>query len=153
MNATASSEIRAFLETAGVDPKTEVDIRRIGSDDEMVRAIIDVVVRGEKTMTYSLPWLRAHGGQPHPEPGLHVIALDARGQPAILFRLTRVKELKFGQITAADIAEEGVPLRNPEDWRPLHIEVWNEKLADLGLAVVDDMPVTAEYFELLYPSS
>lgn len=129
---------------------TEVDVRRIGTDAEMVRLIIERIAIGEKTMTYSLPWLREQTGQPEPVAGMHIIALDARGAPALLMKLKRVQSLKFGKVSAADVAEEGLPMRDIKAWRPLHIAVWNEKLSPYGLEVSDDMPVTAEYFEVLH---
>ena len=135
---------------AGGRPDASCDVRRIGTDANMVRLIIERIATGEKTMTYSLPWLREHTGQPDPAPGLLVVALDAAGAPALLLELTRIKHLSFGEVTEADIAEEGIPMRDIKAWRPLHTTVWNEKLAPLGRSVSDDMPVTAEYFKLIY---
>ena len=139
-----------FLQAAGRAIDTEIDVRRIGTDDRMVSLIIERIATGEKTMTFSLPWLRERLGQPEPVPGLHVIVLDAAGNPALLLRFTRVEQLLFGEVTETDLAHEGLPMRSLDAWRPLHQAVWNEKLAPFGLAVSDDMPVTAEYFELLF---
>ena len=102
-------------------------------------------------MTYSLPWLVERDQGIPPRPGLCVVALDADGSPALLLRLSRVKRLAFGEVSAADIAQEGEPMRDLSAWRPLHIQVWNEKLAAHNLAVSDDMPVTAEYFDVVRP--
>jgi uncharacterized protein YhfF len=139
-----------FLQAAGLAIDTEIDVRRIGTDDRMVNLIIERIATGEKTVTFSLPWLRERLDQPEPVPGLHVVVLDAAGNPALLLRFTRVKNRLFGEMTAADIAHEGLPMRSLDAWRPLHQAVWTEKLAPYGLAVSDDMPVTAEHFELLY---
>ena len=151
MNKEPSEDgLEGFLRIAGVDPATECEVRRIGTDDEMVRAIIERIVIGEKTMTYSLPWIAEHEGRDIPVAGLHVVALDASGSPALLMRITRVEKLAFGVVDESHIQREGIPMRTMAAWRPLHIDVWNEKLAPLGMAVSDEMPVWAEYFDLVY---
>jgi uncharacterized protein YhfF len=72
------------------------------------------------------------------------------GRPALLLRLTRVRQLLVGEVGEEDLAKKRIPTRSPDAWRPLHQMVWDEKLAPFGLAVRDDMPVTAEFFEVLY---
>lgn len=141
--------IEALLSSADLPAKTSVEVRRIGTSDEMVGLIIDRIVIGEKTMTYTLPWLRTRECLPPSKAGDCIVALNGAGQPELLLRLTRVKNMLFGEMTEQDIAEEGKPLRSLEKWQPLHIEVWNEKLAPHKLTVSDSMPVTAEYFKVL----
>ncbi|MEJ2533895.1 MAG: ASCH domain-containing protein, partial [Gammaproteobacteria bacterium] len=137
------------LAAAGLPADSIVDCRRIGTDDAMVETIIERIATGEKTMTYSLPWLAEREGKGAPAPGDLIAVLDARGAPRLLLRLRRVQRLRFGEVSVDDIAEEGLPMRDIDAWRPLHFAVWNEKLAPHGLEVSDDMPVRAEYFELL----
>lgn len=144
-------DISRFLENAGLPADTPCELRRIGTDDAMVTAIIERIASGEKTMTYSLPWLAQRDGRDPPEPGRRIVVLDAAGQPALLLRLTDVTSLLFGQVSEADLKREGIPLRRMETWRPLHIAVWNEKLAPIGREVSDSMPVWAEAFDLEYP--
>jgi uncharacterized protein YhfF len=64
--------------------------------------------------------------------------------------LTAVRTVVFGRVTAADIAIDGTPVRDPAVWKPLHTQYWNGLLARFGLAVTDDMPFWAEPFELVY---
>lgn len=146
---SAEAAIEGLLAAAGLPAETAVERRRIGTDDAMVEAIIERIASGEKTMTYSLPWIAGREDRPEPAPGHVVAVLDARGAPRLLLRLRRVRRLAFGEISAADIAEEGIPMRDLDAWRPLHVAVWNQKLAPHGLAVDDDMPVWAEYFEVV----
>ena len=146
----SEDRLEGFLRKAVVDPTTVCEVRRIGTDDEMVRVIIERIAIGEKTMTYSLPWIAEHEGRDVPGAGLHVVVLDASGSPALLMRFTRVEKLVFGAVDETHIQREGIPMRTMEAWRPLHIDVWNEKLAPLGMTVGDEMPVWAEYFDLIY---
>ena len=146
---THAPELEALLEAAGLPNDAPVESRRIGTDDAMVDAIIERIAIGEKTMTYSLPWLAEHDGRTPPEAGRLVAVLDARGRPALLLRLTGVDTLAFGEVGPGHIQREGIPMRDIDAWRPLHIAVWDEKLGAIGRRVSDDMPVWAEYFDLL----
>jgi len=145
--------LACFLEKAGLARESNVDIRRIGTDDAMVQAIIDRIATGEKSMTYSLPWIAEQESRPAPVAGLHLVVLNASGSPALLLKLTEVRKLLFGEVSEEDIKREGIPMRSLSAWRPLHISVWNEKLSPYGLSVSDDMPVWAENFDLIYPDS
>jgi uncharacterized protein YhfF len=118
----------------------------------MVQAIIDRIATGEKSMTYSLPWIAEKENRAPPLAGRYLVALNASGNPALLLRLTEVRNLLFGEVSEKDIEREGIPMRDLAAWRPLHIDVWNEKLAPFGLSVSDDMPTWAESFDLIYPS-
>jgi len=143
-----------FFQQAGYQPPPDraedYEVRLIGTDPGMVKAIIDRIAIGEKTMTYSLPWIAEKENWDPPAAGRLVFVLDATKQPCMLLRLTRVETLLFGEVTASDIAREGLPMRDLDAWRPLHVDVWNIKLAPFGLEVDDQMPVWAEYFDLLY---
>lgn len=150
-DAQQASALAAFFEARGQAGDSHAELRRIGAGPDMVRLILDVIARGEKSMTFSLPWVAEHEGRPGPRAGGLVVALDADGAPALLMRLTEVKAMRFGDVDAAVLAREGIPMRDPQAWRPLHIQVWNQVLAPLGREVSDDMPVWAEYFELLTP--
>lgn len=149
MNDDKQSEaVQAFLAAHGVTGE-DWETRRLGTDEAMVERILTVIERGEKTMTFSLPWVAEHQGLPAPAPGRHLVLLDAGGAPRLLVRLSEVKPRAFGAVNAQDVSREGIPMRDPEAWRELHTLVWNGKLAPLGRTVSDDMPVWAEYFDLV----
>jgi uncharacterized protein YhfF len=143
----------SFLQAHGVTPGAAVDIetRRLGADPAMVERILAVISDGEKTMTFSLPWLAEEAGRQPPAPGRFIVLLDAEDSPRLLLRLTEVRERRFGEVAAEDLAREGVPMRDPEAWRELHEWVWNARLNPLGKQVSADMPVWAEYFERIEP--
>lgn len=149
--AELEQQLADFLQQRGLPKDSTVTVRRIGSDDAMVDLILGVIRSGEKSMTFSVPWLLAADGESDPTPGQLICALDAQGSPAVLMRLTQVEAKRFGDINEQDLSREGIPMRSPEAWRPLHIMVWNEKLKPLGHEVTDDMPVWAEYFEVVEP--
>jgi len=61
-----------------------------------------------------------------------------------------VREAVFGQVTAADTAVDGSPVRDPVVWVPLHTVYWNALLQPFGLEVSDDMPFWIETFDLFF---
>lgn len=150
-NEAQSPAVRALLDAHAITGEAGRDweVRRLGTDEAMVERILTVIERGEKTMTFSLPWLAEHEGLPAPESGRHLVLLDASGAPRLLLRLTAVKPRAFGAVDSGDLAREGIPMRDPEAWRALHTLVWNGKLAPIGREVSDAMPVWAEYFDLV----
>ncbi len=154
MNAASDeSGLHTFLGAHGVGTGEAIDVetRRLGADPEMVERILSVITGGEKTMTFSLPWLAEAEGKSPPVPGRLIVLLDAEDVPRLLLRLTEVRERRFGDVDTEDLAREGIPMRDPDAWRELHEWVWNARLNPLGRQVSADMPVWAEYFERLEP--
>lgn len=130
---------------------SDPEVRRLGADPDMVERILTVITNGEKTMTFSLPWLAEAEYRQPPAPGRLIVLLDSDDAPRLLLRLTEVRERRFGDVDAEDLAREGLPMRDPDAWRELHEWVWNTRLNPLGRQVSPDMPVWAEYFDRIEP--
>ena len=125
-------------------------VRWIGLDADSTRQIFDLIRQRDKTGTFTLPWIVERTGQPTPRVGDTLVLIDIDGTPTLLVRLTAVRSVIFGQVTAADTAIDGTPVRDPAVWKPLHTQYWNSLLQPFGLAVSEDMPFWAETFELLF---
>jgi len=125
-------------------------VRWIGLDAPSTRRILDLVRASDKTGTFSLPWIVEATGAPAPRVGDRLVLIDIDGRPVLLVRTTRVALLRFGGVTAADIAIDGSPVRALDVWKPLHTRYWNALLAPFGREVTDEMPFWAEEFELLF---
>jgi uncharacterized protein YhfF len=125
-------------------------VRWIGLDAATTTQIFDLIRAGDKTGTFTLPWIVERTGQPEPAVGACIVLIDMDGTPTLLVRLTRVHSTLFGQVTAADTAVDGSPVRELAVWVPLHTQYWNRLLQPFGRAVTDDMPLWVEQFELLY---
>jgi uncharacterized protein YhfF len=125
-------------------------VRWIGLDAESTRQIFDLIRARDKTGTFSLPSIVERTGQLAPRQGDGIILIDFDGSPTMVVRLTDVREHVFGRVTAADIAIDGSPVRDPAVWKPLHTQYWNGLLAPFGPAGRDDMPLWSEPFELVY---
>ncbi|MGI9344447.1 MAG: ASCH domain-containing protein [Gammaproteobacteria bacterium] len=126
------------------------EVRWIGLDDETTRQVIELIEIGDKTGTFTLPWLVERTDQPVPAVGATIILVDFAGAPRLTVRLTAIELVNFGAITAAHTAIDGTPVRDLGVWIPLHTRYWNGLLAPHGLTVAADMPVWIERFELLY---
>jgi uncharacterized protein YhfF len=92
----------------------------------------------------------ARSGKTAPQAGHDVVLIDFDGTPTLPVRLTKVREVRFGDITPADIAVDGSPARDLAVRKPMHTAYWNALLKPFDFNVCDDMPVWVEAFELLY---
>ena len=142
---------RDYLPGAGLP--TEYEVRWIGLDAESTAEILDLIRARDKTGTFTLPWVVARTDQPAPRVGAAIILIDFDGNPALLIRLTDIREVSFGEITAEHTVIDGAPVRDLNIWKPLHTRYWSTLLAPFAMTVSDDMPVWIEKFELLYPDS
>ncbi len=145
------AEARAALPDAGLGDGYQV--RWIGLDAPSTDQIIELIRQGDKTGTFTLPWIVERTDQPEPKAGDAIILIDFAGTPTLLVRLTQVRPVRFGDVTAADIAIDGTPVRDLAVWKPLHTVYWNGLLAPFDLAVSDDLMFWAEPFELLYDAA
>jgi uncharacterized protein YhfF len=133
-------------------PGDDYQVRWIGLDDATTDQVLSLIRAGDKTGTFTLPWIVEHTGQTIPAVGDTIILVDFRGHPQQIVRLTEIETVPFGQISTAHTALDGTPVRDLSIWRPLHTEYWNALLAPYDLSVSDEMPVWVEKFELLYDS-
>ncbi len=129
----------------------DYQVRWIGLNDETTKQILGLIQTGDKTGTFTLPWIVARTDRVLPKSGDAVILVDFDGKPKQLVRLTAVDEVPFGKITSEHTAVDGTPVRGLDVWKPLHTQFWNHMLEPFDLSVCDDMPVLIEKFELLYP--
>jgi uncharacterized protein YhfF len=129
---------------------TEYQVRWIGLDASSTRQILDLIRAGDKTGTFTLPWIVEATGEPAPRVGDRLVLIDYDGRPVLVVRTTHVHAARFGSVTAADTAIDGSPVRALEVWKPLHTQYWNALLAPFGRAVDDEMPFWVERFELVY---
>lgn len=127
----------------------DYQVRWIGLDMETTEQVIELIAAGDKTGTFTLPWMVEHTGTPVPAIGDTIILIDFAGHPRLVVRLTEITEVAFGAITNAHIAIDGSPVRDLAIWVPLHTRYWNKLLAPYKLSISEDMPVLVEKFELL----
>jgi uncharacterized protein YhfF len=124
-------------------------VRWIGLDHASTEQVLALIEAGDKTGTFTLPWIVARTSQAAPRVGDNIVLIDFGGRPRLLVRLTGIEEVPFGAVSERHTAVDGSPVRSLKVWKPLHTQYWNAMLAPFGLQVSDDMPVLVESFELL----
>jgi uncharacterized protein YhfF len=148
-----ASELEAFWQKAldaSSPASSEYSVRWIGLDHDSTEQVIELILAGDKTGTFTLPWIVEQTDHPVPAVDDAIILIDFAGYPRLLFEITKIETVNFGDISARHIQVDGSPVRDLSVWKPLHISYWNGMLNPFGLAVSDDMPVWIEKFRLLY---
>jgi len=130
-------------------PGDTFQVRWIGLDHDSTEQVLALIEAGDKTGTFTLPWIVAHTDQPSPRVGDTIILIDFRGRPRLLVQLTGIEEVSFGAIEERHTAVDGTPVRALTVWKPLHTHYWNAMLRPFGLQVTEAMPVLVERFEVL----
>jgi len=148
------AELDAFWAAARAAATLESEhyqVRWIGLDHASTEEVLELIVSGDKTGTFTLPWIIVATGDPEPAVGDAIILIDFEGHPRQLVELTHIERVDFGAVTTAHTAIDGTPVRDLSIWKPLHTSYWNALLAPFGKSVSDDMPVWVEGFRLVYP--
>jgi uncharacterized protein YhfF len=141
---------QARAEIRQADLAAEYEPRWIGLDDPTTEEVFELIRSGDKTGTFTLPWIIEHTDQPVPAVGDALILVDFNGHPRLLVRLTEITSVAFGDITAQHTRIDGTPVRDLAVWKPLHTGYWNNLLAPYQLEVSPAMPVLVEKFMLLH---
>ena len=127
----------------------DYQVRWIGLDHESTEQVLALIEAGDKTGTFTLPWIVAKTDQPAPRVGDRIILIDYLGRPRLLVRLTAIEEVTFGSLDERHTAVDGTPVRPLTIWKPLHTRYWNAMLGPFGLQVTDEMPVLVERLQLI----
>lgn len=143
---------REFAELQGGErADREFAIRRIGRTRDMCEQLLELIVSGEKTGTFSLPreFLEPHG---IPSVGDYLILTHFDGSPGCIVLVDAVEVLPFSDIGLAHVACEGPGARDLEVWRTIHRHYWTGSLESSGEKFRDDMPVVYQHFKLVHTS-
>jgi uncharacterized protein YhfF len=134
-------------------PEQNPHLRSIGSSKEVSDMILSVILAGEKTGTFSLPWVHVRQPEARPEIfGLSILT-DFGGAPRALLRTMSLTIVPYRDIDASHTACEGKGARDLGVWRKIHWPYWAAMLKPYGLTPTEDMPVCVERFALLCPKS
>ncbi|MEE4454175.1 ASCH domain-containing protein [Novosphingobium resinovorum] len=125
-------------------------VRWIGTYREGTSDVLDLILAGDKTGTFTLPWIVEHTDQPEARPGDCIVLIDYDGIPSMIVRIDAIDTARWGALTEAHTAVDGTPVRDLRTWIPLHTTYWDGMLAPFGLAVTDGMPIWIERFTPLF---
>ena len=118
-------------------------VRNFGDNQEMASLLLGLIVAGEKTVTFPIPWL--YEGRRELTPTV----TDFAGKPGALLRTTSVTTMPFAEITEDYTRFEGPGARTLDAWRDIHWSFYTRVLKPSRRSPTRDMPVTAERFELV----
>ncbi len=124
-------------------------VRSIGGTPETTEAITRLILAGDKTGTFTSPWMYEGDRSITPVVGGYSVLTDSKGAPAAVLKTTMLMTLPFNQITENETAVDGPPVRPLEIWRPIHVDFFTNELAARGKSFAQDMPVTVEAFEVV----
>jgi len=126
-------------------------VRWIGLDEETTAQIISFIKSGEKTATFTLPWVNSFYSWPDGYPGLPIILMSCVGEPLLVVQITETIQTTFGAVDFSVTSLDGPPVREVPVWLALHTQYWNGILKDLDMECTSDMPVLVEKFVVKYP--
>ena len=142
---------RAYCEASAVDPASRVDVYGFGDSPEMADELAALVRTGPKRATAGLFEDHHPTTNPVPEPGVHSVIVDGRGEPVCVVRTTDVQVKPLRDADAAFAWDEGEGDRSLEYWVAAHRGFFARAQAAQGRSFSDDDLVVYERFELVWP--
>lgn len=126
-----------------------VRVRHFGQDERVADMLANLIAAGEKTGTFTSPWL--FEGDPNETPvlGGYTVVTDFHGKPRLLLRTTAVSTMRFDEISENETGLDGPSIRTLAVWRQVHLAYFGRRLAKVGRTPSPGMPVTVESFEVV----
>ena len=130
-----------------------IRVRYFGRTERTADLLLDLIRNGEKTVTFTSPWI--YDGDPNATPviGGYTVVTDFAGRPSLVLKTTEVYTKPFQAISEQDSQYEGPGARPLEAWRRIHWDFFTDVLAPSGRSPAEDMPVTVERFEVVCPKT
>ena len=124
-------------------------LRHFGDSAGMANVLLNLILSGQKTGTFTTPWLFEGDENLTPVMGGYSVVTDFDGKPGVLLRTTGVKTLPYNQISEEDTQYEGPGARALEVWRQIHWSYFTRVLEPKGKVPTEEMPITVERFEVV----
>lgn len=133
-----------------VFPAGRVGRGEFGDSSELSKQLLCLIRAGGKRATTGLLWEFEAEGEPVPAAGDMEIAVNDRGQPAVVLRFTAVDIVPFEAVTGEFAAREGEGNLSLASWREAHWDFFSRLCGHLGRVAAVDMPVVCMDFEVLH---
>jgi uncharacterized protein YhfF len=124
-------------------------IRHFGQDARVADLLVNLIAVGEKTGTFTSPWLFEGNPNETPVLGGYTVVTDFFAKPKLLLRTTAVSTMRFDEISEVETSLDGPSVRPLAVWRRVHWAYFERSLAKLDRTPSLDMPVTFEKFEVV----
>jgi uncharacterized protein YhfF len=140
---------QAYRAAAGLD-HDRYEVVAFGDSPEMADDLADLVVSGPKRATAGL-LCDFQGGEPIPEVGGHVVAIDGKGRPRCIWRTTEVTIKPLIEVDEAFAWDEGEGDRTRDDWLDGHRRFFTRQAAREGFEFHDRIETVFERFTVVWP--
>jgi len=147
----------AFIEAAQAahpDEPIPTHIERvwhIGGDQETALIVADLIKQGEKTGTFQLPDVYTKKPQSaQPLEGNYGIVTDLNGAPKVMIKTVATRDVRYGDITEADVQIDGPAMRELNAWQDVHWAHFGNLLKQVSKPMTEDVTVTIEDWALVH---
>ena len=124
-------------------------IRHFGHDARVADLLLGLVAAGEKTGTFTSPWIFEGNPNETPMVGGYTVLTNFFAEPRLLLRTTAVSTMRFDEISEKETSVDGPAVRNLAVWRRVHWAYLGRELAELDREPSEGMPITTEQFEVV----
>lgn len=124
-------------------------VRSIGGTPKTTDVITKLILQGDKTGTFTSPWMFQGNRSITPEIGAYSVLTDSENIPRAVLQTTELLTLPFNRITERETAVDGPAVRPLEIWKPIHVTFFTNELEKIGKTFVENMPVTVEKFKVV----
>ena len=125
-------------------------VRSLGGNEEGTNKILHFIKSGEKTGTFSLPWISEEEGQKNTISGTNVVLIDYYRRPKVIVQIINPYLKRFDQIDHEATKLDGPTIREVKVWKEIHLKYWNSALSKYNKKCQNDMPVLVEPFEVIF---
>jgi len=153
-NSTVNNAVRTFWNDCQGEMKSPpandfFRVRHFGQDSRIADLLVSLISTGNKTGTFTSPWL--FDGKPNETPvvGGYTVVTSFLAEPRLLLRTTAVNTMRFDEISEMETRVDGPAVRALDVWRRVHWAYFGRELEKLDRVPSLDMPVTVEEFEIV----
>lgn len=147
------AKLSAQLETRGVRVPAGAQAFIFGNTPALARQLADLVLKGKKRATASLPFMWKGEGESLPSAGDVYVLHDWNGNALALLRNTRVDVVPFDEVTVDFVRTECEGDLTLAWWRDAHWQYFTEALCAIGRHPTRQMLVVCQRFDVLYPKT
>ena len=129
-------------------------IAEFGFPGPLRDALVEAILRGEKTSTSSLVAEYEHEGSEPARVGDRSIVVDSAGRHVAIIETIEVRVTAVGAVDLEFAREEGEGFTSVAEWRQAHEKFWHGEemraaLGDEDFRVGDETPIVAERFRVV----
>jgi uncharacterized protein YhfF len=153
MERTAASDaFFAEFRSASAIASSDYDVVAFGNSHAMADELVALVESGMKRATASLRLEYGEGLLPLPRVGDHVVVVDSRGVPRLIWRTTEIVVKPLAEVDEAFAWDEGEGDRTLDGWLRGHRHYFAQQAEREGFAMSDQIATVFERFVVVWPA-